>query len=249
MQIFLNEIRRFGNERESKMQDNIMEPDILGVDSDIPVEEERYKKLEPIKTEVEEVEEEKAAKWLETYGDMVTLLLTFFVLLFAFSTIDKQKFQKIAISLRETLRRGGLEVSEEDEAVSLKEKDVVVEISGHILFERGRADLTGRGKEFLNELYLKVIDYFENDITVVGHTDDTPVKPGGHFDDNWHLSAMRALKVVQYYIDEKGVPGKRFTIKEHADKEINKLKERKGGNITEKDREKARRVDIIFHLK
>lgn len=35
------------------------------------------------------------ANWMDTYGDMVTLLLTFFVFLFAFSTIDSAKWQKI----------------------------------------------------------------------------------------------------------------------------------------------------------
>lgn len=32
------------------------------------------------------------ASWLETYSDMVTLLLTFFILLYAMSTIDAQKY-------------------------------------------------------------------------------------------------------------------------------------------------------------
>ncbi|MGV8146354.1 MAG: flagellar motor protein MotB [Alkaliphilus sp.] len=36
-----------------------------------------------------------APAWMATYGDMVTLLLCFFVLLFAFSTIDAEKFQAI----------------------------------------------------------------------------------------------------------------------------------------------------------
>ncbi len=44
--------------------------------------------------------------WMVTYGDMVTLLLTFFVMLFAFSEIDKAKYDQIAISLRGAL--GGL---------------------------------------------------------------------------------------------------------------------------------------------
>ncbi len=37
--------------------------------------------------------------WLTTYGDLVTLLLTFFVLLFSFSTVDAQKLQSLVISL------------------------------------------------------------------------------------------------------------------------------------------------------
>jgi len=38
------------------------------------------------------------ANWMDTYGDLVTLLLTFFVLLFAFSTIDAEKFKALASS-------------------------------------------------------------------------------------------------------------------------------------------------------
>ena len=47
--------------------------------------------------------EEGAAPWMLTYGDMVTLLLTFFVLLFSFATIDVQKFREVVISLKGTL--------------------------------------------------------------------------------------------------------------------------------------------------
>lgn len=42
--------------------------------------------------------------WMTTYGDMVTLLLTFFVMLFAFSEIDKAKYDQIAESLRGALK-------------------------------------------------------------------------------------------------------------------------------------------------
>ena len=47
------------------------------------------------------VEEAKGGcpDWLATYGDLVTLLLCFFVLLFASSTIDAKKFEMIASSL------------------------------------------------------------------------------------------------------------------------------------------------------
>jgi len=40
-----------------------------------------------------------APEWLTTYSDMVTLLLTFFIMLFALSTVDAQKFTDVAKSL------------------------------------------------------------------------------------------------------------------------------------------------------
>jgi chemotaxis protein MotB len=42
-----------------------------------------------------------APLWLATYGDMVTLVLCFFVLLYAFSTLDTQKFTAMAESLQQ----------------------------------------------------------------------------------------------------------------------------------------------------
>lgn len=44
-----------------------------------------------------------APAWMTTYGDMVTLLLTFFVLLYSFSVIDKQKYVALANSLKGAL--------------------------------------------------------------------------------------------------------------------------------------------------
>lgn len=47
-------------------------------------------------------DDEGSPAWMTTYSDMITLLLAFFVLLFSFSTIDAQKWQKIVASLSGT---------------------------------------------------------------------------------------------------------------------------------------------------
>lgn len=43
---------------------------------------------------------ENANGWLATYGDMVTLLLTFFIVLFAFSNLDVERFRAIMSSFQ-----------------------------------------------------------------------------------------------------------------------------------------------------
>ncbi|KNY26142.1 flagellar motor protein MotB [Pseudobacteroides cellulosolvens] len=50
--------------------------------------------------EPEEEQSEGAPEWMVTYSDLVTLLLTFFILLFSMATLDKQKFMEVAKSLR-----------------------------------------------------------------------------------------------------------------------------------------------------
>ena len=53
-------------------------------------------------------------EWLTTYSDLVTLLLTFFVLLFSFSTIDAQKWKSLVSSLQggSGVLDGGTDMSE-----------------------------------------------------------------------------------------------------------------------------------------
>ncbi|MGM0437053.1 MAG: flagellar motor protein MotB [Bacillota bacterium] len=55
------------------------------------------------------------SNWMTTFSDMMTLLLTFFVLLYSMSTIDAQKFKAAVNSLRENMGilSGGRTVSEE----------------------------------------------------------------------------------------------------------------------------------------
>lgn len=55
------------------------------------------------------------SNWMTTFSDMMTLLMTFFVLLYSMSTIDAQKFQAAVNSLRENMGilSGGRTVSEQ----------------------------------------------------------------------------------------------------------------------------------------
>src|SRR5690554_6854774 len=61
-----------------------------------------------------------APLWMTTYGDMVTLLLCFFVLLFSFSIVDKQKFESMIGSFQ-----GSLGILDGDN--SMKEEDFITE--------------------------------------------------------------------------------------------------------------------------
>ena len=59
---------------------------------------------DPIKslTASEEVDDEGAGEWLVTYADMVTLLLTFFVLLVALANFDTAKYDAVVESIQNT---------------------------------------------------------------------------------------------------------------------------------------------------
>lgn len=50
-----------------------------------------------------EMEEDKGGEWITTYADMVTLLLTFFVMLLSMSSLDAKRFDQVMNSIQVTL--------------------------------------------------------------------------------------------------------------------------------------------------
>lgn len=49
---------------------------------------------------------EISQEWLTTYSDMMTLILTFFVLLYSFSLVDQKKFKQVAQSMTSAFNGG-----------------------------------------------------------------------------------------------------------------------------------------------
>ncbi len=79
-----------------------------------------------------------------------------------------------------------------------------------VLFDAGKADLSGAGKQSLDRLAEAALD-LEREIPpdipwvlrIDGHTDVRPLS-GGPFKSNWELSAARAIAVAEYLVS-KGV--------------------------------------------
>lgn len=87
------------------------------------------------------------ASWLNTFADLMNLLLCFFVLLFSMSTIDAQKFESIAASLSESFSifSGGATALGEGVLISngvsqLNELDQYLNSMGKAAEDSGRDD-------------------------------------------------------------------------------------------------------------
>lgn len=55
----------------------------------------------------QKVEKENGERWLLTYSDLITLLMIFFVMMYAMSNIDTKKYAQIASSLNSAFGGGG----------------------------------------------------------------------------------------------------------------------------------------------
>lgn len=169
--------------------------------------------------------------WLVTYLDMLTLLLTLFVVMLAYSSFRPDRFtelteavrtetaspaaqhpapeppsaaQRLADQFAVELERAGLL---EDVAMRVEDLRLTLQIQERILFSSGSAELNAQGESLLAGL----VPMFQAPgrlISVEGHTDDVPIRTA-QFPSNWELSAARASRVVRHLV-EQGVPAPRL---------------------------------------
>lgn len=170
------------------------------------------------------------SSWMETYGDMVTLLLCFFVMLASISKIDASMFEKIQSGLTkemgkhpaerpiEAMRQDLTAVLEANKGmgeagdVGTDDRGVVLNLDASTLFAQGSADLKQAMLPLLKDLVGTITQpRFENyHLEIQGHTDNTPIKTQ-QFPTNFDLAAARALAIMRALAD-LGIKQDRMTM-------------------------------------
>ncbi len=107
----------------------------------------------------------------------------------------------------------------ENEGVKVEEGDRIttIEMNSAPFFPVGSATLNPEGAKVLGELLetIKGDKFKDYQITVEGHTDDSPIKTA-QFPSNWELSTSRATAVVRFLL-EQGVPAQKLRASGYAD--------------------------------
>ena len=145
----------------------------------------------------------------------------------------------------EELREENIRLEESLEEIRKAEtrrvgEDVIVTLDAEILFDFGDPELRAQSRRTLDELGEIIAEYSDRPIVVEGHTDNIPVKPGSRFPTNWHLSAARAVSVVDYLVEEHNLTPEQFFAGGYG--EYRPVKP----NDSEENRAKNRRVEINF---
>lgn len=114
-------------------------------------------------------------------------------------------------------------------------------ISGSVLFALNSDELQPAGRDLLRSLVAPLQVYLgerEELLMVSGFTDDLPIQRGNNrFDDNWELSAQRALKVTRALIQEGMPPAMVFAAAFGAQQPV-------ASNRDEGGRSRNRRVEM-----
>ena len=219
-----------------------------------------------LESEDSNIEEAQQDRYLITYADLITLLLGLFIILYAISNIDSQKYQKVLQAFGNTFGsekeilniESKLSNSDAAPATQLKDKlsniikdhgyedfvkmeeterGIVIHIMDQILFNSGSARLESKSYKVLNKL-ASVLKELPNDIRIEGHTDDVPIN-SSEYQSNWHLSVARALNTAYYLIHEEKLPQEKLSI-------IGNSEFKPIASNDETGRAKNRRVDIVI---
>ena len=220
-------------------------------------------------------------EWLATFGDLMSLLLCFFVLLLSMSTMDAKKIAEAVGSLAGSMgvMEGGTIVKNTKEkgsptsqtitpanqmdkeiskalaefqelsknangnAISLEEGEegFLIHLPADITFKSGSAELYNEDSIlFLKRLALIIKTLPpEVEVQVRGYTDNVPPPKDSIYQDNWELSAARAITVVKELIKDRVKPTR---LSAAAYGQYHPITT----NATPQGRAKNRRVDIVF---
>lgn len=181
--------------------------------------------------------EESGELWLITYADLITLLLCFFILLFASANVDQNVWDRVKASYSSKVKNKTIstplsEIKHQLDSMLMKEvKDKNLEIENkdnainmrflsNSFYNSGDAKLLPEGKEIVDKIF-EIINAVSKEkkanfsLDVEGHTDDNPIATK-EFPSNWELSVARASNVVRYLI-ERGMEPQRLKASGYAD--------------------------------
>ncbi len=89
------------------------------------------------------------------------------------------------------------------------EEGLLIRFKDSVLFDSGLSKLKEDGFIVLDKISDKLKD-IDNQIRVEGFTDNIPIKTS-KYNSNWELSAARAISVVRYFIENKGIDENRLS--------------------------------------
>lgn len=208
----------------------------------------------------------RSPAWIITFADLNSLLLAFFMLLFAFSEQDKAKFKEIADSMRGAFGIPPIIYEKPPEPTSYAKEDpqhadkenltkalkseidaglielaqdgdrIVIRIKEKGVFPSGSNRLEPSFEPIMRRL-ANTLAGTNGTIVVAGHTDSIPIA-NSVFSSNWQLSTARALAVAQVFFDGSDILANRVHLESYAEfKPID-------SNDTPEGRARNRRVEI-----
>jgi len=129
---------------------------------------------------------------------------------------DVEKIQELSGQLDELMQAKRLledrlkkEIADKQVRLEMAERGLVITFVADILFDSGKDKIKPGAYNVLDKVARVLSENIpEYNIGIEGHTDNQPIKYSG-WKSNWELSTARALSVLHYLVDQKGLTPER----------------------------------------
>jgi chemotaxis protein MotB len=138
------------------------------------------------------------------------------------------------------LKRSLVNVDDNDVSVEVKKGVVYISLSDKMLYRSGSSRINPDADSVLSKIAKVINDHEGFDVLVEGHTDDVPIGNINCVEDNWDLSAKRAIAVVRKLQKDYGVAPERLTAGGRA------FYDPKVENSSNDNRSQNRRTEIVI---
>lgn len=207
----------------------------------------------------EREDEMMSPHWAVPWSDIMMVVFVMFAVLFIYSTAKRDvadAFKAPAATkaiaqkqettnemdserLRELSNRLTERTKPDDVSVVIeKNRPIKVSARDSLFFDLGKADIKPEGIEFLRN-FADIVKNTKSNIQIEGHTDSYPIHSPS-FPTNWELSAIRAVNIARFLIEQAGLEPERFTVVGHS------LYRPAVPNSTSENKAKNRRVEIFI---
>lgn len=131
---------------------------------------------------------------------------------------DVEKISELSSQLDELMAARNLladrlkqEIADKQVRLEMAEKGLVITFVADILFDSGKAKIRQEAMPTLDKVAVVLNENLSDfNVGIEGHSDNEPIKHSG-WKSNWELSTARALSVLHYMNEEKGVSGNRLS--------------------------------------
>ncbi|BBP44984.1 chemotaxis protein MotB [Thiosulfatimonas sediminis] len=208
--------------------------------------------------------------WLLAFGDVITLLITFFIMMIVLNKTQVSKLQVWAdeqvnsayLELEQQIDNQGLQVV----SVHRTPQGILFKVQSAAAFDRAGYTPSAQLQEELQYLgvllkqsrLFRLADqdspqtrvileyaaqqdlYWNAEIVIEGHTDSDSILPNSPLQNNWFLSAMRAQTVMDQLFQASELPPQQFSISGFAEHHPVQSNETAAG------KERNRRIEILL---
>jgi chemotaxis protein MotB len=197
---------------------------------------------------------EPTPQWQTIYCSLVLLLVVFFIMLIAYSTIDKGRFRKVRSAAVEqdaprqdpAMADAMRSFQELTDQLGMKGDFSIVQTQTGFKAVVPNPVLFGSGDASLNPAVFPALDGIiaiakRNDlmIQVEGHTDNRPIETA-QYPSNWELSTLRAVNILRYIQRSGEIPQNRLAAVGFGEYQP------VASNDTPEGRQQNRRIEILF---